>query len=89
MIDFGVAKLLLLPGEPFVEYQLYAQQSAPDSMVFTLGYGDYGPCYVPYDKAYEEGGYEPGAWSFVGPGVEARLKAAIDDALSDTRNPSK
>ncbi|MFN7722326.1 MAG: hypothetical protein ACK5PD_12955 [Pirellulaceae bacterium] len=87
MIDFGVAKLLLLPGEPFVEYQLFAQQAAPDSMVFTLGYGDYGPCYIPYDKAYEEVGYEPGAWSFVGPGVERRVQAAIDDVLSDERKP--
>jgi len=87
MIDFGVAKLLLLPGEPFVEYQLFAQQAAPDSMVFTLGYGDYGPCYIPYDKAYEEGGYEPGSWSFVGPGVERRVQAAIHDVLSDERKP--
>ena len=82
MLDFGAAQLLLLPGEPFVEYQLFAQQQRPDSFVVTLGYGDYGPVYIPYDKAYAEGGYEPGSWSFVGVGVEKQLKDAIATALS-------
>ena len=81
MLDFGAAQLLLLPGEPFVEYQLFSQQQRPDSFVVTLGYGDYGPVYIPYDKAYAEGGYEPGAWSFVGVGVEKQLKDAITAAL--------
>lgn len=82
VLDFGVAQLLLLPGEPFVEYQLFAQQQRPDSFVMTLGYGDYGPVYIPTDKAFGEGGYEPGAWSFVAPGVEKQLKDAITAALT-------
>lgn len=77
VLDFGAAQLLLLPGEPFVEYQLFAQRQRPDSLVLTLGYGDYGPCYIPYDKAFAEGGYEPGPWSFVDVGVEKQLKEAI------------
>ncbi len=81
VVDFGIAQLLLLPGEPFVEYQLFAQKQRPDSFVVTLGYGDYGPAYIPYDKAFAEGGYEPGAWSFVGVGVEKQLKDAISASL--------
>jgi len=81
VLDFGVAQLLLLPGEPFVEYQLFAQKQRPDSFVVTLGYGDYGPIYIPYDKAFAEGGYEPGTWSFVGVGVEKQLKDAIAKGL--------
>lgn len=82
VLDFGVAQLLLLPGEPFVEYQLFAQQQRPDSFVMTVGYGDYGPVYIPTDRAFAEGGYEPGSWSFVAPGVEKSLKDAIQKALA-------
>lgn len=81
VLDFGAAQLLLLPGEPFVEYQLFAQKQRPDSFVMTLGYGDYGPVYVPTDRAFDEGGYEPGTWSFVAPGVEKAMKEAIIHAL--------
>ena len=82
VLDFGVAQLLLLPGEPFVEYQLFAQEQRPDSFVVTLGYGDYGPSYIPTDIAFEEGGYETGGWSFVAPGVEKALNAAIAKGLA-------
>lgn len=88
VLDFGVAYLLLLPGEPFVEYQLFAQRQRPDSFVMTLGYGDYGPVYIPTDKAFDEGGYEPGQWSFVAPGVEKTLKDAIAKALSEDKQIS-
>ncbi len=73
---------VLLPGEPFVEYQHFAQTQRPDSFVMTLGYGDYGPVYIPTDRAFAEGGYEPGAWSFVAPGVEKSMKDAIKLALA-------
>ena len=86
VLDFGHAQLLLLPGEPFIDYQLFAQKQRPDSFVLTLGYGDYGPAYIPYDKAYAEGGYETGAWSFVGVGVEGTLKGAITKALSKPKD---
>lgn len=81
VLDFGAAVLLLLPGEPFVEYQLFAQQQRPDTFVMTLGYGDYGPVYIPTDRAFDEGGYEPGSWSFVAPGVEEVMKSAIAQML--------
>ena len=51
--------MLHLPGEPFVEYQLKAQVLRPDAFVCVAGYGDDGPGYIPTDRAFLEGGYEP------------------------------
>jgi hypothetical protein len=58
-LDLGKALVLHLPGEPFVEYQLAAQRLRKDAFVCVAGYGDGGPGYVPTDRAYIEGGYEP------------------------------
>jgi hypothetical protein len=58
-LDLGKALVLHLPGEPFIEYQLKAQELRPDAFVCVAGYGDGGPGYIPTDRAYLEGGYEP------------------------------
>ncbi len=58
-LDLGPAQVLHLPGEPFIEYQLAAQQIRKDRFVCVAGYGDDGPGYLPTDIAYQEGGYEP------------------------------
>ncbi len=81
VIDFGVAQILLTPGEAFVEYQLLAQKLRPDAFVMTIGLGDVGPGYIPTDEAYDQGGYEVGPWSFVGPGSEKAMTEAIRAAL--------
>jgi hypothetical protein len=57
-LDFGKAVVLHLPGEPFIEYQLAAQKMRKDFMC-VVGYGDGGPGYIPTDRAFLEGGYEP------------------------------
>jgi hypothetical protein len=53
-IDFGVAQLLLLPGEAYVEYQLAAQQMLPDSFVCVAGYGDGATGYIATEKHFAE-----------------------------------
>ncbi|HZT81500.1 MAG TPA: hypothetical protein VFA26_14840 [Gemmataceae bacterium] len=58
-LDLGKALVLHLPGEPFIEYQLKAQELRPDRFVCVAGYGDDGPGYIPTNKAFLEGGYEP------------------------------
>jgi hypothetical protein len=58
-LDLGRALVLHLPGEPFIEYQLKAQELRPDAFVCVAGYGDDGPGYIPTDRAFLEGGYEP------------------------------
>lgn len=83
-LRLGPVHIVHLPGEPFVEYQLYAQALRPDDFVAAAGYGDFGPWYIPTEKAYDEGGYEPPN-SFVGPEIEARLKAGIERLLSRRR----
>lgn len=50
--------LLHLPAESFVEYQLRAQEWAPQRFVATAAYGDGGTWYVPTQDAFPQGGYE-------------------------------
>jgi hypothetical protein len=69
----GPATILHLPGEAFVEYQLYAQSVRPDDFVAVASYGDGGMGYICTGKAFVEGGYDP-TQSFVGP-TETLLKA--------------
>lgn len=76
------ARVLFMPGELFVEYQLAAQQVRPDLFVSMAAYGEYGPGYIGTETAYDEGGYEtgPGA-SHVAPEVEEVLMGAIRKLL--------
>lgn len=74
------ATVLHLPGEPLLEFQRYAQQTASGQFIALAGYGDIGPGYLCPDRVFEEGGYEPSS-SNAAPGTEAALKAAIRAAL--------
>jgi hypothetical protein len=56
----GSARVLHLPGELFVEYQLAAKKMRPDLGVAMAAYGDYGPAYIGTTASYAEGGYETG-----------------------------
>ena len=73
--------ILHLPGETFIEYQLYAQEVRPDGFVAVAGYGDLGPGYITLERSYEEGGYEP-TDSFCSGESEAVMRKAIRDVLS-------
>ncbi len=79
--DFGVAQLLLLPAEAYVEFQLYAQQTRPDSFVVTMGYGECAPGYIPTERAFEENDTNLHDWCWVAPGAERAMKAAIEAVL--------
>jgi hypothetical protein len=81
-LSLGRARLLHLPGELFVEYQLAAKAARPDRFVAVAAYGDYGPGYIGTAVAYEEGGYEtsPPA-SNTAPEVEGVLLGAIRKLL--------
>ena len=73
-LRLGQARVLHLPGELFVEYQLAAKQMRPDLFIALAAYGDYGPGYIGTAQAYEQGGYETGPdASNVAPSVEAVL----------------
>lgn len=75
-----VARVLHLPGEPFVEYQLFAQDQAPDKFVCVAGYGDGGPGYIPLERHFAEGGYEP-TWAFAAPESQTLIEKTCVDLL--------
>lgn len=81
-LTLGPARLLHLPGELFVEYQLAAKAARPDRFVAMAAYGDYGPGYIGTEIAYSQGGYETGPnASNVAPQVEGVLMGAIRKLL--------
>ncbi len=83
-LQLGRARLLHLPGELFVEYQLAAKAQRPDRFVAMAAYGDYAPWYIGTAVAYEQGGYETEPRSSnVAPEVEGVLMGAIRKLLRD------
>jgi hypothetical protein len=79
----GPVNILHLPGEAFVQYQLYAQSVHPDNFLAVAAYGELGTGYICMDNSPAEGGYEP-TNSFVGAPSEVRLKEAIRELLEMT-----
>lgn len=69
----GTVRVLHMPGELFVEYQLAAQQMRPDATVCMAAYGDDGCGYIGTEIAYSQGGYETTKVSQVAPQVEKVL----------------
>lgn len=75
-LTVGPVNLLQLPGEAFVEYQLYAQSLIPRAFVAVAAYGEAGPGYICTDASLDEGGYEPTESRVAAP-TEFLLKAAM------------
>lgn len=83
-LKLGSARILHMPGELFVEYQLAAKALRPDLFVAMAAYGDYGPWYIGTAAAYSEGGYETQPRSSnVSPESEGILMSAITRLLKD------
>jgi hypothetical protein len=82
-LSLGSARIVFLPGEPFIEFQLAAKAARPDLFVAVAGYGDYAPGYICTAVAYKEGGYESGQASGVTPEAEGILMRAIRKFLQD------
>jgi hypothetical protein len=81
-LRLGRTRMLHLPGELFVEYQLAAKAMRPDLHVMMAAYGNYGPGYIGLASSYPEGGYETGPTSSnVAPEVEKVLMAAMQGLL--------
>jgi len=80
-LSLGRARILNMPGELFVEYQLAAKAERPDLFVAMAAYGDYGPGYICTDAAYREGGYEASSASGVTGEAETVLLGVIKNLL--------
>uniref|UniRef100_UPI003217E7C2 hypothetical protein n=1 Tax=uncultured Draconibacterium sp. TaxID=1573823 RepID=UPI003217E7C2 len=78
----GSARIVHLPGEPFVQYQLSAKAERPDLFVAVAGYGDYGPGYIPTAESFKHGGYETGLASGVSSEAEKKLMNVIRKLLN-------
>jgi hypothetical protein len=79
----GDVRVLHMPGELFVEYQLAAKAMRPDLKVMMAAYGDYGPGYIGTAKAYDEGGYETSPRSsHTAPEVEGVLMDGMKKLLA-------
>jgi hypothetical protein len=81
-LRIGNTRMLHLPGELFVEYQLAAKRMRPDLHVMVAAYGQYGPGYIGTTAAYGEGGYETAPTSSnVAAEVEPVLMGAMRSLL--------
>lgn len=87
-LKLGASRILHMPGELFVEYQLAANQMCPDAFVAVAAYGDYAPNYIGTSISYQQGGYETEARStLVAPGVETVLIQAMQQVLDAEKKP--
>lgn len=83
----GSARVVHMPGELFVEYQLAAKKLRPDLHVSMAAYGEYGPGYIGTTIAYSQGGYETSERaSNVAPEVEPILMGALEKLLGKPGN---
>lgn len=80
-LQLGAARILHMPGELHIEYQLAAQAMKPDTFVAMAAYGDGGPGYIGTRASYPKGGYEVGSPSNVAPEVEGVLTSALRTLL--------
>ncbi len=79
-MHLGNIHIVHLPGEPMIEYQLFAKQLRRDDFVAVAGYGDCATGYICTAAAYGEGGYEPTA-SALRPESEGPFRNAIRELL--------
>lgn len=73
-LKLGQARIIHMPGELFVEYQLAAQKMRPDLFVAMAAYGDYAPGYIGTEIAYSQGGYETSQ-------VATRVSSRVEQVL--------
>ena len=76
------ARILFMPGELLVEYQIAARKMCPDLFLAMAAYGDLGFGYIPPAAAFPQGGYEADI-AKVTPEAEKVLLNAISKLLND------
>jgi len=80
-LRIGAIDIVHLPGEPFVEFQLFAQkQAAKETFTCVAGYGECGVWYYGPDQIFRDrGGYEQ-TWSLTGP-CQSKVETALSALL--------
>ena len=80
-IDFGIARMVLMPAESFVQNQIWAQEMQPDAIVMTAGFGECAPGYIPTARDATEGYDDPYSW-IAFPECERTMRDALSAALA-------
>jgi len=78
-VDFGAARIVLLPGESFVGYQLLAQHLSGDVMTLSIGYGECWPGYIPTQQAFDEKFNHD--WRWVSTGAARPMEKVLRELL--------
>jgi hypothetical protein len=81
-LALGTASVLFFPGEPFVEYQLYAQTREPDRFIAAAGNCGDSFLYLPRAASFALGSYEVQSFCWCTPAIEPALEKAIRDVLA-------
>ena len=81
-LRIGSIDIVNLPGEPFVEFQLFVQQVAPQGTFPCIaGYGECGVWYYGPDQIFQDrGGFEQ-TWSLTGP-CQSKVETALQALLA-------
>jgi putative membrane-bound dehydrogenase-like protein len=79
-LEAGPARIVHLPGEPFLDFQMHAQRLLPGGFVAVAGYGDNATGYLPTAAEFPVGGYEPSV-AVCKPEAEAIVKRAVAELL--------
>ena len=82
LLRTGPIRILFLPGEPFVEYQLFAQSLIPDEFLALAGNCGDNFLYLPLARSFAEGGYEVSTFCWCTEAFESRIKAVLAELLS-------
>jgi hypothetical protein len=77
--DFGIAQLVLFPGEAFVGYQQIARDMNADRNVISVGYGECWTGYIPTQSEFFDGFHE--SWMWVAPGSETKIREALKQVV--------
>ena len=81
-LSLGTTTILFFPGEPFVEYQLYAQAREPDRFVAAAANCGDSFLYLPRAASFALGGYEVQSFCWCTTAIEPALEKAIREVLA-------
>ncbi len=77
LLRIGPARVLFVPGEPFVEFQLYVQSLIPDAFIAVAANCSDNFLYIPTAEAFAQGGYEVESFRWCTREIEIRLQDTV------------
>jgi hypothetical protein len=81
LLRLGDVQVLFLGGEPFVEYQLFAQSLVADRFLAVVANCSDSFLYLPTAEAFPQEGYEVTSFCWCTPAFEERFRAAVGRLL--------